>query len=288
MGTPAFPDLGKHCSDEECKLIDFLPFTCDRCDKVFCLQHRSYAKHMCPNANQMDVTVLICPLCAQGVRLVPNEDPNITWDNHVNGNCDPSNYQKVTKKKRCPVSGCKEILVFSNTIRCKECTQEHCLRHRFGPDHKCLGPRKPDTGFPFLGGLRNQKGNHAPNQRPNGSSNWTSNLLNAASSIRASAEASMQRLSITTNQALQKAKDGKALGSGPDGDIVEQCLQCRARFASVTALVDHVKKVHERKERQTLNRVTVDVCPRCSKAFRDPVLLVQHVEKDHGGFSNSS
>ena len=35
MGTPAFPNLGKHCSGDDCKQIDFLPFTCDRCNQVF-------------------------------------------------------------------------------------------------------------------------------------------------------------------------------------------------------------------------------------------------------------
>ena len=34
MGTPEFPDLGKHCSVDICKQIDFLPFTCDRCLQV--------------------------------------------------------------------------------------------------------------------------------------------------------------------------------------------------------------------------------------------------------------
>ncbi|PKA57437.1 Zinc finger AN1 and C2H2 domain-containing stress-associated protein 16 [Apostasia shenzhenica] len=284
MGTPAFPNLGEHCSVEDCKLIDFLPFTCDRCNQVFCLQHRSYLSHLCPNANQTDVTVLICPLCAQGVRLVPNEDPNITWDNHVNGDCDPSNYQKVTKKKRCPVLGCKETLVFSNTVRCKDCFQDHCLRHRFGPDHKCLGPKKLNTGFSLIGGLRNQKGELSSSQTSSGSSKWSLSLLNAASSLRASAEAGMQRLAIATNQALQKAKDGMPQGSA---DLEEQCMQCKARFSSVNALIDHVEGVHERHVSHVQGKVIVDVCPKCSKAFRDPVLLVEHVEKDHGGSSKS-
>lgn len=234
----------------------------------------------------MDVTVLVCPLCARGVRLVPNEDPNITWDLHVNGDCDPSNYQKATKKKRCPVPGCKEILVLSNTIQCKDCTQEHCLRHRFGPDHSCLGS-KTDTGFSFMGGLRSQKGNSTQKKTSNGSSKWSLSLLNAASSIRASAEAGMQRLGIATNQAPQKAKHGMAQGSSAKGDLVERCIQCQARFTNVTALIEHVEKVHESKVKQTPNRVIVDVCPRCSKAFKDAVLLVEHVEKDHGGFSKS-
>jgi len=34
MGSPEFPDLGKHCADSDCKLVDFLPFTCDRCYQV--------------------------------------------------------------------------------------------------------------------------------------------------------------------------------------------------------------------------------------------------------------
>lgn len=34
MGTPEFPNLGKHCSVGDCNQIDFLPFTCDRCDHV--------------------------------------------------------------------------------------------------------------------------------------------------------------------------------------------------------------------------------------------------------------
>lgn len=34
MGTLQFPDLGKHCSVSDCRLIDFLPFTCDRCNQV--------------------------------------------------------------------------------------------------------------------------------------------------------------------------------------------------------------------------------------------------------------
>ncbi|PKA61000.1 Zinc finger AN1 and C2H2 domain-containing stress-associated protein 16 [Apostasia shenzhenica] len=284
MGSSVMADLGRHCSVEECKLVDFLPFTCDRCKQVFCLQHRSCTKHQCRNAHQMDVTILICPLCAQGVRLIPNEDPNITWDNHVNCDCDPSNYQKATKKKYCPVLGCKETLVFSNKIRCRDCNQEHCLRHRFGPDHNCLGSKKTEIGFPFINVLRRSQKGEPTIQTSLGSPKWGSSLLNAASSIKASAEAGMQKLSNATNQALRKAKDGMGQGSGAGAYLVEQCLLCRARFSEVTALVEHVEEVHERKNvHRAYCGATIDFCPRCSKAFRDPVLLVEHVEKDHGG-----
>lgn len=35
---------------------DFLPFTCNGCSGVFCLEHRTHAGHDCPNANFNDVS----------------------------------------------------------------------------------------------------------------------------------------------------------------------------------------------------------------------------------------
>lgn len=291
MGTPEFPDLGKHCSVDDCKLIDFLPFTCDRCRQVFCLEHRSYNKHSCPNADRQDVTVVICPLCAKGVRLIPDEDPNITWETHVNTECDPSNYEKVTKKKKCPVPGCKDILTFSNTIKCRDCLVDHCLKHRFGPDHKCPGPKKSEAGFPFMGLLsRSRKEESKPNRAPTSSSSaWATSILNAASTVRASAEASMSKLSSEISQKWHIAKDGMGQSSSSSGGIgQEECPQCGAKFSSVTTLVEHVEKVHERNgNRPGMKKVTIDVCPKCSRGFRDPVSLVQHVERDHGGTSRT-
>lgn len=68
--------------------------------QVFCLEHRTYANHKCTKANEQDVTVLVCPICSQSVRSVPNEDPNVTWERHVQTNCNPSNYAKANKKPR--------------------------------------------------------------------------------------------------------------------------------------------------------------------------------------------
>ncbi|KAJ8755588.1 hypothetical protein K2173_022167 [Erythroxylum novogranatense] len=291
MGTPQFPDLGKHCFVEDCKQIDFLPFTCNSCSQVFCLEHRSYAKHECPNANRNDVTVVICPLCAKGVRLNPDEDPNISWETHVNTECDPSNYDKVTKKRKCPVSGCREVLTFSNTIKCRDCTRDHCLKHRFGPDHSCPGPKKSDLGFPFMNFVNRRKkeeskGNQALSMT---SARWTTSFINAASVVRASAEAGVTKLSNEISQAWQTARNGvgpsSSQGSGEIGSQ-EECPQCSARFSSVTTLVEHVQKVHERSGNQSrVLKLPVDVCPKCSKGFRDPVDLVEHVERDHGGTS---
>lgn len=110
-----------------------------------------------------------------------------------------------------------------------------------------------------------------------------------ASSVRASAEAGMERLSNEFNQALGvngggAQKNGSTSSSGNARDLVEACPQCKLRFSSVGALVEHVTKVHER---NGVMKVTLDVCPKCSKGFRDPVKLVEHVEREHGGVSKA-
>lgn len=253
------------------------------------MEHRSYKQHQCPKSERQDVTVVICPLCAKGVRLRPDENPHITWENHVNADCDPSNYDKVTKKRKCPVRGCREVLVFSNTIKCRDCTVDHCLKHRFGPDHDCPGPKKLDTGFAFMNLLnRSKKEDPKSKQSPTPSSpKWTTSILSAASSFRASAEAGMSKLSNEISQKLHIAKDGAGQSSSGDTAGTELCPQCGAKFSSVTMLIDHVEKVHDRSGNQHHAKVAIDVCPKCSRGFRDPVALVEHVERDHGGTSKA-
>lgn len=288
MGTPQFPDLGKHCSLGECRLVDFLPFTCDRCRQVFCLEHRGYNSHHCPKADAQGVTVVICPLCAKGVRLIPGEDPNVSWEKHANSVCDPSNFEKVTKKKKCPVPGCRELLTFSNTIKCRDCTVDHCLKHRFGPDHKCPGPKRPVSGFNFRGPSSKSR-KEVPKGSQASSTPWATSFWNAASSFKASAEASLSKLSSEFSQAVQVTAGDN--GGQSSGTQTEVCPQCNAKFSSVTSLVDHVQKVHEKvgnsRGSGVLKQVVVDVCPKCSRGFRDPVELVQHVERDHGGTSRA-
>lgn len=120
------------------------------------------------------------------------------------------------------------------------------------------------------------------------SSRWSSGFLNLASSVRASAEAGMAKLSNEFNQALSTNGGAQSSGStsrsGSASQQVEVCPQCKLRFSSVGALVEHVEKVHER---NGVMKATLDVCPKCSKGFRDPVKLVEHVEREHGGVSKA-
>jgi hypothetical protein len=60
--------------------------------------------------------------------------------------CDPANYDKVMKKPRCPVKGCKERLNLVNTHTCKHCSTAVCMSHRFPDDHSCQ--RNPRHGKP--------------------------------------------------------------------------------------------------------------------------------------------
>lgn len=77
--------IGQHCAHPDCQQLDFLPFTCDCCGKVFCLEHRTYAAHACPSAGSREMQVLVCPLCARAVKLQPGDDANAAFDRWASG-----------------------------------------------------------------------------------------------------------------------------------------------------------------------------------------------------------
>lgn len=131
--------LGSHCSVPACQQIDFLPFTCDCCSNIFCLQHRTYVSHSCQQAGSRDTHTIVCPICAKAVKLNADEDPHAVFDRHTQTYCDPTNYAKVHQRPRCPAKGCREKLGAINTYTCKECSTQVCLKHRFPEDHQCPG-----------------------------------------------------------------------------------------------------------------------------------------------------
>ena len=59
MGTPEFPDLGKHCAVSDCKLIDFLPFTCDCCDQVLPFSSLNLNLHYTPKHAILLIKILL-------------------------------------------------------------------------------------------------------------------------------------------------------------------------------------------------------------------------------------
>ncbi|KAA8548053.1 hypothetical protein F0562_004686 [Nyssa sinensis] len=135
-GTEAFPDLGMHCQHSECNQLDFLPFKCDACRNVFCLEHRSYKSHDCPKSDRGSRKVVVCEICSTSIEITGHdgEDEKVILEKHEKSvDCDP----KKKKKPTCPVKRCREILTFSNTATCKTCQIKVCLKHRFPADHAC-------------------------------------------------------------------------------------------------------------------------------------------------------
>ncbi|KAL0343958.1 UNVERIFIED_CONTAM: Zinc finger AN1 domain-containing stress-associated protein 12 [Sesamum angustifolium] len=143
-GTEAFPDLGSHCQHQDCHQLDFLPFTCNACRKVFCLEHRSYKSHDCPNSDVGSRKVLVCEICSVAIETTGHEEEDekkILERHEKSGGCDP----KKKRKPTCPVRRCREALTFSNTATCKICRTKICLKHRFPADHACEQLRLPSA-----------------------------------------------------------------------------------------------------------------------------------------------
>lgn len=147
-----FSDLGKHCAEPTCRQVDFLPYTCKYCTKVFCTDHRSETGHNCENKNHGNIVSIKCPICLK----VINYDSGLTnehevWTQHHNTECNPANYapnSRVERIQSCPVKGCKTKLNSINTYQCKDCYQQLCLVHRFSDMHQCVeGKPKDDWIF---------------------------------------------------------------------------------------------------------------------------------------------
>lgn len=95
-----FNQLGKRCNARGCSQQDFLPFTCDACERVFCLNHRSYEAHDCPHGwSSSDVRVFLCPICNKSIKIRYGEDINITWNRHADHECKGAPPPKKKKKE---------------------------------------------------------------------------------------------------------------------------------------------------------------------------------------------
>ncbi|KAM4705909.1 AN1-type zinc finger protein 1 [Rhinophrynus dorsalis] len=94
-------DIGQHCDAEHCGQLDFLPFVCDGCSRVFCLEHRSRDSHGCPT-------------------VTASNDSGKSVGNTLY----PCTY------KDCSVKELVQIL-------CPFCEKHFCLSHRHQSDHEC-------------------------------------------------------------------------------------------------------------------------------------------------------
>lgn len=83
---------------------------------------RTYTAHQCPNSGLKDCVSFKCPLCSKTVALMANQNANEVWEIHSATECDPS--KRKTKKPRCSVSGCREVMGPSNRSVCESCRKE--------------------------------------------------------------------------------------------------------------------------------------------------------------------
>lgn len=125
----------KHCSLPECNDLDFLPFTCDKCHKVFCKLHRQYEKHGCFYREEAVNVLPTCPLCFLKISVGAKENPNEVMDIHIRSGCKTSILSKIKKEPRCCYSKCKK----PQFIPCKNCHFKFCPMHRFPDQHNCQG-----------------------------------------------------------------------------------------------------------------------------------------------------
>eukprot|EP01132_Coremiostelium_polycephalum_P011568 gene11568-14170_t len=126
--------IGVHCHLKDCNLLDFLPFTCDGCKKMFCLEHKDYGEHKCPSppVQQKGGTTIECRLCESVLNVPYAWDPNAVLRDHQKKGCPKKpaiNAHKCTFDQ-CPKSEAIKIV-------CPTCKNNFCLKHRFERDHKC-------------------------------------------------------------------------------------------------------------------------------------------------------
>jgi len=129
-----FPKLGKRCGMEGCSQLDFLPFVCDLCTIIHCLEHRTYTSHKCPLAESRNVVMPVCPLCDQMVFVERGGDADRKMDEHISSGC-PRQDTTVQRSNPCSATRCRggELV----PVICPHCRKNFCLAHRASADHDC-------------------------------------------------------------------------------------------------------------------------------------------------------
>ncbi|XP_050296726.1 uncharacterized protein LOC126736432 [Anthonomus grandis grandis] len=87
------PTLGKHCANDQCKQIDFLPLQC-KCGKVFCSEHLQTHRETCEKS-----------------RFLTDEE-----------------LKKIENIFVCSKEGCRERSVVP--LVCQRCKKHYCIQHR--------------------------------------------------------------------------------------------------------------------------------------------------------------
>ncbi|KAL0583312.1 hypothetical protein ABG067_006813 [Albugo candida] len=206
-------DVGKHCSVTHCSQIDFLPFECDCCHSVFCLDHRSYTSHSCTSVQQNDQRVFECPICKKLIDWTPDQDIDQVWNAHtLCGDCVAISGDRLSKKKkvRCAALQCRTVIGPSNRFECTTCSQIVCLAHRFPNDHLCRKPQNRNVRF-----------------------------------------TSKKQTNFTASTIIQQSKETINSVLRTSVKTEEKCPICEKSFAYVSQLIAHVNSKHPEIDRSS-------------------------------------
>ncbi|XP_065901978.1 AN1-type zinc finger protein 2A-like [Dysidea avara] len=129
--------IGKHCS--YCRRLDILPFTCTKCQEVFCKEHMNEVAHECPNQQMGNVVLPTCPLCQAVILLKDGRNVNDQVEKHIISGCQDLIATNRPKESslfhRCTYRKCKQKELVP--ICCDKCHRNFCIRHRHYQDHHC-------------------------------------------------------------------------------------------------------------------------------------------------------
>lgn len=131
--------MGGRCSLNDCRLHDFLPFKCDACRRIFCLEHRSASAHTCRSAAALDCKVFTCPLCLSSIKI-SGAGENVDFAGHErSGDCARAKATRAAELKipTCGAPRCKKKLLTGAKVVCSLCRGEYCIEHRMPESHKC-------------------------------------------------------------------------------------------------------------------------------------------------------
>ncbi|GAA6041819.1 hypothetical protein JCM8097_007178 [Rhodosporidiobolus ruineniae] len=164
MADQAFIDVGRHCSEDSCRQLDFLPFKCPDCGQAFCGEHwRPPTGHNCAKYDpaKADIRIPSCPLCSTPVSFPAGTDPNLTMDAHLSSSC-PVLHPHLTSAPKpkpaneCAAQKCKTKMI--QPIQCAKCRGKFCPKHRFERDHACKGAETVAAAVTGGSGVRKGSG----------------------------------------------------------------------------------------------------------------------------------
>ncbi|KDO32734.1 hypothetical protein SPRG_02432 [Saprolegnia parasitica CBS 223.65] len=241
-------DVGEHCSNPGCNQKDFLPFACDCCNGIFCLEHRTYDAHACAHAGAKDARAITCPLCRATIPLT--------------GAMDVDEYEEKKKpKERCAADSCREVLTASNTVQCNSCRKKVCLRHRFETDHQCprraTPPARPASMQQRMGSSVSRLVQSAKTAAAAPSK---TNVTAASESCPMCKETFRYTSQLIAHVNKAHPDSGRARPSAAPAARAsavpvassgqETCPVCRTTFAGVTQLIAHAESAHQGQTQQ--------------------------------------